>query len=784
MKLFNNLPTAFKLIMGFGIVTLLLIVISVIGYIDMKEINDFLGTMYFDRAQPIEQSGRILQDLSTIRGDIYKYILMPEERKTLSEDIATTTMAVNENLANFKNGTLDETEKEHLAKFETAWKEYYNWTEIILEQIDSGHTTTAMKGLAEGGGIDVARKSATEAMDNLVTTNNNLAKDLITQAGGTFTQSKWISISTSVFAVMIAILLTWVITISFNKPLKLIAFALESTAKGDLYRSISQEDRDLVLKRTDEIGRAGKGLGGTRVYLTEMAEAAEKIASGDLTITVTPKCETDELGNSFAKMITGLRTSVTQVADNAESVGTAAEQLSLAANQAGEATNQISITIQQVAGGTSQQTDSVSKTAASIDHLSRAIDGVAKGAQDQANAINQTSTAMQQLSAAVKEIRSGAQEQVRALSENKAALEQFSESVEKLNQGAQSQAEGLGQAAVAGENLNQAIQEVATAAVEVSNQVQEAAEAAQRGSSIVSQTTEGMQKVREATNTLAERVQGLGQRSGEIGAIVSTIDDIASQTNLLALNAAIEAARAGEHGKGFAVVADEVRKLAEKSAVATREIGELVKTVQKGAGEAVVAMQQAGVDVSAASDYTRQASDAFEAIVNGTVASAGGFSAIQQAIQDMEMARGSLERSIEDARRIATENRDYGEEMENLNKAIVTRLEREQRVAESNATTADEMARLNEVVIEQLDNTSAIVEENTAAAEEMGASAGEVSVMVENIASISEENSASTEEVSASTEEMSAQVEEVTASASALAEMAQDLKRTVAQFKI
>ncbi len=492
----------------------------------------------------------------------------------------------------------------------------------------------------------------------------------------------------------------------------------------------------------------------------------------------------EAIGKNLDQMTIQLRKSVGQVAENAKSVGTAAEQLSLAANQAGEATNQISVTIQQVASGTSQQSEHVSKTAGSIDQLTRAIDGVAKGAQDQSNAINETSLAMQKLSATVKEISSGAQQQLKYVEENRAALEQFSQSVEKLNQGAQSQTDGLGQAAAAGENLTNAIEQMAKAAGEVSTQVQEAAGAAQRGTAIVTQTTEGMQKVLSATDTLAVSVQGLGQRSGEIGAIISTIDDIASQTNLLALNAAIEAARAGEHGKGFAVVADEVRKLAEKSAVATKEIGALIRTVQEGAGDAVKAMQQAGEDVSAASEYTRQASSSFEAIVNGTVASAGGFSAIQQAITAMEKAYTDVVHAIEDARRIAAENKGQSVKMEELNNTIISRLEGERKVAESNTTAAEEMSKLNEVVIVQLDSTSAIVEENTAATEEMSASANEVTVMVENIASISEENSAATEEVSASTEEMSAQVEEVTASAASLAEMARTLQQVVAQFKL
>ncbi len=142
-----------------------------------------------------------------------------------------------------------------------------------------------------------------------------------------------------------------------------------------------------------------------------------------------------------------------------------------------------------------------------------------------------------------------------------------------------------------------------------------ASETAQAGSEVVRQSTEGMERIAGRVRDTAKTVEELGLRSEQIGQIIGTIEDIADQTNLLALNAAIEAARAGEQGRGFAVVADEVRALAERTTRATREIGEMIKDIQGKTKGAVLSIEEGVAEVARGSELSASSGRALEQIL-------------------------------------------------------------------------------------------------------------------------------------------------------------------------
>jgi twitching motility protein PilJ len=215
------------------------------------------------------------------------------------------------------------------------------------------------------------------------------------------------------------------------------------------------------------------------------------------------------------------------------------------------------------------------------------------------------------------------------------------DSANQMTTTARQQAQESEQALTAVEGLTQSMRQVADTAGASSESAKQALTATERGREAVQSTVQDMQGIRGAVQRMSKQVKGLGDRSLEISQIVSTIRDIAAQTNLLALNAAIEAAGAGEAGARFAVVADQVRKLAENSTQATREIAELVKVIQTETQEAVIAMEQETQAVEAGSASALRTGDVFQEISNISQRSAElALTIARSSVQEAEATEG------------------------------------------------------------------------------------------------------------------------------------------------
>ncbi len=428
----------------------------------------------------------------------------------------------------------------------------------------------------------------------------------------------------------------------------LIVFLIKKNILNDLFKFISAVkdfsygnlNTEINCVRKDEFGEMAFSLQSLKNSLTNQASTVNEFAKGNFDAEVKILSDDDVLGKSIQQ----IKESLTLLSGDAKLLSIAAEAGSLSeradiAKHHGifkKIINGFNLTFDHLIAPIKEGSEVLSKYAKG-DLTDRVVNDYKGEHQQLKNDINTLGNSLSNLIGSITE----------AVQATASAANQISSSTEEMAAGAQEQSSQATEVAGAVEQMTKTIYETTKNTGQATEASKNAGKVAKEGGHVVEETIHGMNRIAEVVKKSAATVQELGKSSDQIGEIVQVIDDIADQTNLLALNAAIEAARAGEQGRGFAVVADEVRKLAERTTKATKEIATMIKQIQKDTSGAVESMQQGTVEVESGKLLAEKAGTSLREIIYGAEQVVDIVTQVAAASEEQSSAAEQISKNIE-----------------------------------------------------------------------------------------------------------------------------------------
>ncbi|MDP3150771.1 MAG: methyl-accepting chemotaxis protein [Ignavibacteria bacterium] len=670
MKWFKNQKIRVKLLISFVLVAVITLIVGYTGYSGIDGISKNQNTMYVDNLIPIRDLGYANAALLTARGDLVAMLGTDDmnKRKEYVASIRSQSIKVDELAEAYSKTVLVKEEEETLPKFLAAWNEYKRLREGAIEYLLSMKDNEA-KQIIYGESLPhqlEARKNLTTLID----INTKVAGELDVATNANVSSASTFLMALVIAAALLAVGLGLFISKIVGNPVKNLSDAADRFAAGDKNVTVKVDSEDefgtlatafndmvekietqiqyldnlstpvMVINKEFGIQYMNK-IGATILGKTQQELIGQKcydnFKTGDCR---TGKCAcsqamnksmvvTEEtVANPNGKTLP-IQYSGAPIKDKSGNIIGAVEfvtditDIKEAQNYLARGTNALLVEMDKFADGDltvevvpEKENDDIGRL---FDGFNKSVQNIREIVQNVISAVEATASASTEISSSAEEMAAGAQEQSSQTTEIAGAVEEMTKTILETSQNSSKSAEAA----------------------------KNAGTIAKEGGKVVNETIQGMNRIADVVKRSAETVLALGKGSDQIGEIVQVINDIADQTNLLALNAAIEAARAGEQGRGFAVVADEVRKLAERTAKATKEIAVMIKQIQKDTGGAVESMNKGTEEVEKGKSLADKAGQSLKEIIVGVEQVVDMSTQVAAASEEQSSAAEQISKNIE-----------------------------------------------------------------------------------------------------------------------------------------